>query len=102
LVRRSFYWGAVMAPENFPDLPLPVERWRRIAQAMELSPQQLRIVELILRNHCDKQIAAAMGLKVPTVRTYLTRIFQHLGVRDRGELVLRVFALACAEPPQRQ
>jgi len=54
----------------------------------------VRIVELILRNRCDKQIAAAMGLKKPTVRTYMQRIFTRLDVSDRVELVLKLCALS--------
>jgi DNA-binding CsgD family transcriptional regulator len=35
-----------------------------------------------------------MGVRVPTVRTYLTRVFQRTGSTDRVGLVLRVFAVA--------
>jgi len=83
-----------MAEQNIPDLPLPAEKWQQLMETLQLPPQQIRIVELILRNHCDKQIAAALGLKVPTVRTYLHRIFERLGVGDRLELVLRLFAMS--------
>ena len=41
----------------------------------------------------DQQIAATMEISVPTVRTYLGRIFTRLGVRDRMELVLRILAM---------
>jgi DNA-binding NarL/FixJ family response regulator len=83
-----------MAEQNIPDLPLSPEKWQQLMQMLQLPPQQIRIVELILRNYCDKQIAAALGLKVPTVRTYLHRIFERLSVGDRLELVLRLFALS--------
>ena len=59
-----------------------------------LSPQQARVVALILAGKQDKQIARDMGVGVPTVRTYLTRIFQRTGTSDRVELVVRVFACA--------
>jgi DNA-binding NarL/FixJ family response regulator len=62
--------------------------------AMELSAQQARIVELILLDHGDKQIAREMGLRAPTVRTYLSRIFQRTGCTDRVGLVLKVFLVA--------
>jgi DNA-binding NarL/FixJ family response regulator len=89
-----FFWGALMADHDIHGLPLPHDKWRQIADSLELPPRQARIVELILRNYCDKQIAAAMGLKVPTVRTYLTRIFHRLKVADRMELVLRIFTIS--------
>jgi len=68
--------------------------WQALAKQLALSPQQTRIVELILRGHQDKEIAAELSLSVPTVRTYLTRIFDRLGVTDRMGLVLHVFSLA--------
>jgi DNA-binding NarL/FixJ family response regulator len=68
--------------------------WRAIAKELALSPQQIRIVEAILRGKQDKQIAAELGLSIPTVRTYLTRIFDRVEVEDRLRLVLRIFAMA--------
>lgn len=70
--------------------------WQRVANDLLLSPQQTRIVELILRGHQDKEIAAELSLSVPTVRTYLTRIFARTEVVDRMALVLRIFAMAQA------
>jgi DNA-binding NarL/FixJ family response regulator len=75
-------------------LPLPPRLWNEIARELEFSPQQKRIVELILRNACDKQIAAALGRGKPTIRTHLDRVFRRLEVEDRGELVLLIFRMS--------
>jgi DNA-binding NarL/FixJ family response regulator len=75
-------------------LPLTAVQWTAIAQALALSPQQTRIVELILRGMKDKDIADELRLTVPTVRTYLSRIFSKLEVDDRVGLILHVFSLA--------
>jgi len=83
-----------MAEQSIPDLPLPPDKWRQLLERLQLPPQQIRIVELILRNCCDKQIAAELGLKVPTVRTYLQRTYVRVGVGDRVELILRLFAMS--------
>lgn len=91
-----------MASEDFPDLPLSPERWRAIKNDLHLPPQQARIVELILRDCCDKQIAAEMDLKVPTIRTYLERVFERLGVGNRMGLVLYIFALSQSDRHRRQ
>ena len=90
----SFISGTVMAPLHLPPLPLPQKLWNNIARELELSPQQKRIVELILRNACDKQIAIALGRGKPTIRTHLDRVFRRLHVEDRGELVLLIFRLS--------
>ena len=87
-----------MAHEHASGLPLSAEKWRQLAEELALSPQQTRIVELILRNFCDKEIAAQLGLKVPTVRTYLQRTYLRLGVEDRMALVLKLFEASQATP----
>jgi len=78
--------------DDFPKIRLPLIA--RSSRRLALSPQQIRIVELLLRNKQDKEIAAELGLSFPTVRTYLRRIFDRVGVEDRTGLVLHVFALA--------
>jgi DNA-binding NarL/FixJ family response regulator len=83
-----------MAGQNNPELPLPHALWTQLVETLHLPPQQIRIVELILRNRCDKQIAAALGIKVPTLRTYVQRIYLRMSVSDRQELVLKLFALS--------
>lgn len=81
--------------------PLDREAWSHAVAALHLSPQQARIVELLLEGKRDKQIAATMGLGLPTVRTYLGRVFAHLRVADRVELILHVLAVGREVDAQR-
>lgn len=76
------------------DFPMRREIWIVIASRLKLSKQQKRIVELLLRANKDKQIACAMSLSVPTVRTYLKRIFERTQTTDRLSLILKIFAMA--------
>jgi DNA-binding NarL/FixJ family response regulator len=97
-----FFWGTVMPtrrtstsiPQGGNLLPLPLDqrKWIHLASNLRLPPQQQKIVELILRGMQDKQIAIRLGISVPTVRTYLSRLYARLGVSDRMELVLKLFA----------
>jgi DNA-binding NarL/FixJ family response regulator len=80
--------------DTFPPLPLDDDHWRAIVEAMQLSPQQAKIVELVLRGLCDKQIAAAMGISEPTIRTYLQRISARTQTRGRMALAMRVLAVS--------
>ena len=80
--------------DTFPPLPLDDGHWQAIVQAMRLSPQQAKIVELVLRGICDKQIAIAMGISEPTIRTYLQRISARTQTRGRMELAMRVLAVS--------
>ena len=90
--------GEAMETAAFPKLTteaqLNAHEWRHVQERFRLAPQEARIAGLIIDGQRDKQIAAAMGLSIPTVRTYLTRIFQRIGVADRTELVVRIFACA--------
>jgi len=79
---------------KLPPLPLDSGLWATVATELALSPQQTRIVELLLRGMKDKEIADELRLTVPTVRTYLSRIFAKLEVEDRVALILHVFSLA--------
>jgi DNA-binding NarL/FixJ family response regulator len=86
---------AITGPlETFPPLPLEAAHWRAIVQALQLSAQQARIVELVLRGMCDKQIAAAMGISEPTIRTYLQRISARTRTHGRMELALCVLGIS--------
>lgn len=77
-----------------PLAPIEASTWAGVVKSLRLSPQQVRIVECLLRGMRDKDIAATLELREPTIRTYLKRIFQRVRVRDRIELVIRVFTVA--------
>ncbi|MEM1186702.1 MAG: helix-turn-helix transcriptional regulator [Planctomycetota bacterium] len=79
---------------DLPPLPMDASIWQSIADELALAPQQVRIVELILRGRQDKEIAADLGISFPTVRTYLGRIFDKTESPDRMGLVLQIFARA--------
>lgn len=72
--------------------PLTDDEWRCAAHHLALTPQQAKIVKLILHGKRDKQIATSLSLSEATVRTHLTRLFTRLGITDRVELVLLVVA----------
>ena len=77
------------------SLPLPLltdSEWKHVVHVLKFSPQQVRIVELILQGKKHKQIAMELVLSESTVQTYLGRIFHRLGVGDRTELILHIFA----------
>ena len=65
--------------------------WISVREALGLSPRQAQIVRCLLQARGDKQIAEEIGISVPTVRTYMDRLFHKLDVNDRVELVVHVF-----------
>jgi DNA-binding NarL/FixJ family response regulator len=68
------------------------DEWLQIQSDLSLSGRQIAVVQQLFLGHSDKQIARELCISVPTVRTHLNRLFLRVGVQDRCELVLRVFA----------
>ncbi len=81
-----------VAHKRSPRVRLDAHEWRRVFGSLRLSRQQTRIVALVLEARSDKQIASELDLRLPTVRTYLRRLYHRNGCNSRVGLVLRVFA----------
>lgn len=54
---------------------------------MRLTGQEKRVFELVGRGHSNREVATITGLTEKTVRNYLTRVFDKLGLRRRSEFV---------------
>ncbi|WP_310629938.1 PAS domain S-box protein [Paraburkholderia sp.] len=52
-----------------------------------LAPHERRVVELLLTEATEKQIAERLGLAVSTTHSYITGIFRKYGVRGRAGLM---------------
>ena len=54
-------------------------------------PQSLRAVaDLLAAGLTDKAISRELNRPLPTVRTYVSRVYARLGIRSRAEFVLRL------------
>lgn len=51
-----------------------------------LSPRELEVARCVCRGLSDKEIARELGIGLPSVRTYLRRLFDKLGVHRRAGL----------------
>jgi DNA-binding CsgD family transcriptional regulator len=69
-----------------------------IIEAYDLGPREQQITQLIARGLSTAQIAQRLFLSQHTVRDYVKRVFEKVGVSSRGELVARLFAEHYAEP----
>ncbi len=54
---------------------------------VRVSRRQAQIIGLIAGGASDKEIADALGISVPTVRTHLQRLYRDRGLRNRAEAV---------------
>lgn len=53
-----------------------------------LSSQELRVLEAVASGQTDKEVATTLGLQTKTVRNYLDRVFEKLGVNTRTQAAL--------------
>ena len=66
--------------------------WAELAAGLAFSRRQAQVVRCILRALSDKQIALELGISIPTVRFHISAVFSKIGVRDRCELLIHLFA----------
>ena len=71
---------ATVSNGKLTPLPLAADHWQAIADALNLSPRQAEIAELMARGARLKEIASLLGIGVPTVRTQQERIYAKAGV----------------------
>ncbi|HTI72859.1 MAG TPA: response regulator transcription factor [Candidatus Limnocylindria bacterium] len=65
---------------------------RRLAQssdAEDLSPREHEVLDLLARGYLYKEIAESIGISLPTVNTYIRRIYEKLHVHSRAQAVAR-------------
>jgi DNA-binding NarL/FixJ family response regulator len=62
-----------------------------------LSPREQEVLELLARGYLYKEIAERLNISVPTVNTYVRRMYEKLHVRSRAQAVAKYAHLAGAE-----
>jgi len=55
------------------------------APAVELTPREGEVLELVRQGLANKQIARRLGISERTVKAHLTSVFQRIGVTDRTQ-----------------
>ena len=64
----------------------------------DLSPQETRVIALVVLGKTNKEIAAALGLSESTVKNYIYNAFQKLGIGRRAQAA-QVFDIARLRRP---
>lgn len=62
---------------------------QQVSEAMELSPREREVLELLARGYLYKEIADLLQISGPTVNTYIRRIYEKLHVRSRSQAVAK-------------
>jgi DNA-binding NarL/FixJ family response regulator len=63
-------------------------------RAAQLTPQQWRVLALMVQGDQNKQIAHKLGVGEATVKAHVTVILRKLGVRSRTQAVIEARGLA--------
>jgi DNA-binding NarL/FixJ family response regulator len=64
----------------------------------ELSPREQEVLELLARGYLFKEIAERLNISMPTVETYVRRMYEKLHVRSRAQAVAKYAHLSDGEP----
>ena len=64
----------------------------------QLTPQQWRVLALMVQGDQNKQIAYKLGVGEATVKSHINRIFTKTGCRDRAQAVQYAFTHGYADP----
>ena len=63
----------------------------------ELSPREQEVLELLARGYLYKEISDRLNISVPTVNTYIRRMYEKLHVRSRAQAVAKYAHLSDPE-----
>lgn len=70
------------------------------ADAAELSAREHEVLDLLARGYLYKEIADALSISLPTVNTYIRRIYEKLHVRSRAQAVARYARIPTVGDPR--
>ena len=68
-----------------------------VANSEDLSPREQEVLDLLARGYLYKEIAERLNISVPTVNTYVRRMYEKLHVRSRAQAVAKYAHLGPSE-----
>lgn len=98
---RSVMEGAIHVPENYGGVPAPdsdsADRAEMVQRLSKLTPQQLRVLQMLRQGLLNKQIAYELQVGETTVKAHVSEILRKLNVYSRTQAVIEVSKLDNAE-----
>jgi DNA-binding NarL/FixJ family response regulator len=96
-VRGGGYWVPRPLLSRFVTSILESPRSGRPVQSSPLSPREQQVVEMLLENLANKEIAVRLGLSERTVKFHVSNVLAKHGVRRRADLILLNFHSAAVK-----
>jgi len=100
-VRKGFIWAAereaAFLLEAFRCIPAPDPA--KTNNSLSLTMRELQVARCAAKGKTNKAIAGELGLSEHTVKNYLFRAFEKLGVSNRVELLLYLMVRGYAVEP---
>ena len=87
--------------ESLPQLSIEPDHWREVLDLLGLSPQQAKILDLLLRGECDRDIAPTVGIRQSTLCADIASILARTRSNNRTELAMQVQSLAQQMKPNK-
>src|SRR5215472_16469936 len=60
-----------------------------VGAGQDLSPREQEVLDLLARGYLYKEIAERLNISIPTVNTYVRRMYEKLHVRSRAQAVAK-------------
>jgi DNA-binding NarL/FixJ family response regulator len=97
---RSVMEGAIYVPQGYEPQPPDAESMDRadlVQRLAKLTPQQLRVLQMLRQGMLNKQIAYELQVGETTVKAHVSEILRKLNVYSRTQAVIEVSKLDNAE-----
>jgi DNA-binding NarL/FixJ family response regulator len=97
---RSVMEGAIHVPENYDSPPADTgsaDRAEMVRRLARLTPQQLRVLQMLRQGLLNKQIAFELQVGETTVKAHVSEILRKLNVYSRTQAVIEVSKLDNAD-----
>jgi DNA-binding NarL/FixJ family response regulator len=97
---RSVMDGAVYVPDTYraqPTDPESADRAEMVKRLSTLTPQQLRVLQMLRQGLLNKQIAFELQVGETTVKAHVSEILRKLNVYSRTQAVIEVSKLDNAD-----
>jgi DNA-binding NarL/FixJ family response regulator len=87
-VGRGGYWVPRSLLSRFVERLLAAGRPRALPSAVHLSPREREVIDLLLENRSNKQIASELSISERTAKFHVGNLLAKNGVKRRADLIL--------------